>query len=236
MLFCADADGNGVGAVCSVATTLLLYTGTSSWAEGRLPSSIRAAWWGGCVLVGSAPVLVSAWATHLCLRGVVDPLAGLIFGVVGAILVLALPILVVPGVLFLMFKSRAGLCRTLVAVWAAVRCVGSYTVQVRDVGLANGLGVLCCHCCRGLLVWHVTRGAASTSGAGAAGCWVEDLGFPFDSGAGVADSVCGGQHRRVVARTRAPAGIVAACCNRVHGCLHAAAAASRGLPDLAMRS
>lgn len=57
--------GNGLAASGSLASTVLLYIATSRWAAGCLPSSMRAVWWGVCVVLGSAPVLVFVWATHL---------------------------------------------------------------------------------------------------------------------------------------------------------------------------
>lgn len=82
-----------------------------------------------------------------------DPVAGLIFGVVDAILV---PAFLVPGVLFVLYKLRAMLARTLAAVLAAasttVSCFGSYTAQVLtlarpvDLGLFAVMAVVACMC------------------------------------------------------------------------------------------
>lgn len=153
--------GDGVGAMGSIATTLLLCTVTFSWAAGRLPLSLRAAWWGVCALLGSAPVLVSAWATHLGLwTSIVDPVSSaLLYLPVTAVKLLRIraPLLVGVGVLlFVMFRLRAGLWRALAAVWAAVWTaaghVGSYTAQVltlarpADLGCFAVIAVVGCLC------------------------------------------------------------------------------------------
>jgi hypothetical protein len=146
--------GRGLDDLAYCATILLLYAVTASWwlSAGQLPSDIHAGWWGACVLLVSVPVLVSVWVTHLGLWDVVDPVAELIFHVVALFLLTALPVLVVAGVVFGLFKLRAVFARTVAAVWTAAKHMGSYTGQVLtlprpgDLGLYAVMAVMGCMC------------------------------------------------------------------------------------------